>query len=283
MAQINDVKGFIIDMDGVLWHGNHPIVGLGAFFSLLREIGLPFVLATNNASLTQQQYIDKLAKMDVSVIADEVLTSSMATASYLAKQQPEDKKRVFVIGEAGLRAPLEEQGFVLTDLYEVDGNGTMKGADLVVSGLDRTLTWDKLATATLNIKKGAAFYATNADTTLPTELGDVIGNGGTLAALEAATGVEAVSLGKPEPVLYQQALRVLDTTTAETVAIGDRLDTDILGAVNAGMRSILVLSGISSHEELADIDYQPTWVMKDISEITAVLRATFLGDSVENE
>ena len=107
MAQINDVKGFIIDMDGVLWHGNHPIVGLGAFFSLLREIGLPFVLATNNASLTQQQYIDKLAKMDVSVIADEVLTSSMATASYLAKQQPEDKKRVFVIGEAGLRAPLE--------------------------------------------------------------------------------------------------------------------------------------------------------------------------------
>ena len=92
-----------------------------------------------------------------------------------------------------------------------------------------------------------------------------------------------MSLGKPGPVLYQQALRVLDTTTAETVAIGDRLDTDILGAVNAGMRSILVLSGISSHEELADIDYQPTWVMKDISEITAVLRATFLGDSVENE
>ena len=283
MAQINDVKGLIIDMDGVLWHGNHPIAGLGVFFSLLREIGLPFVLATNNASLTQQQYIDKLAKMGVSVTADEVLTSSMATASYLAKQQPEDKKRVFVIGEAGLRAPLEEQGFVLTDLYEVDGNGTMKGADLVVSGLDRTLTWDKLATATLNIKKGAAFYATNADTTLPTELGDVIGNGGTLAALEAATGVKAESLGKPEPVLYQQALQVLDITTAETVAIGDRLDTDILGAVNAGMRSILVLSGISSREELVDIDYQPTWVMKDITEITAVLRATFLGDSVENE
>ena len=161
---------------------------------------------------------------------------------------------MFFIGEAGLRAPLEAHGFVLTDLSEVDGNGTLTGADLVVSGLDRTLTWDQLATATLNINKGAAFYATNADTTLPTELGDVIGNGGTLAALEAATGVEAVSLGKPEPVLYQQALRVLDTTTAETGAIGARLDTDILGAVTAGMRSILVLSGISSHEELAYID-----------------------------
>lgn len=275
MTQIDNVKGLIIDMDGVLWHGNNPIAGLEAFFSVLRDIGLPFVLATNNASLTQQQYINKLAKMGVAVNADEILTSSMATASYLAKQQPADKKRVFVIGERGLREPLEEHGFTLTDLYEVDGNGAMRGADLVVSGLDRKLTWDKLATATLNIKKGAVFYATNADNTLPTELGDVIGNGGVIAALEAVTDVKAISIGKPEPILYQQALRTLGTTQADTIAIGDRLNTDILGAVNAGIRSVLVLSGISDRKELAEVDYEPTWVMEDIQAITAVLQETF--------
>ena len=275
MTQIDNVKGLIIDMDGVLWHGNHPIDGLEAFFGVLREIGLPFVLATNNASLTQQQYIDKLAKMGVAVEANEILTSSMATASYLAKQQPADKKRVFVIGESGLREPLEDLGFILTDLYEVDGNGAMQGADLVVSGLDRKLTWDKLATATLNIRKGAAFYATNADNTLPTELGDVMGNGGVIAALEAATDVKAISIGKPEPILYQQALRTLGTTQADTIAIGDRLNTDILGAVNAGIRSVLVLSGISDRKELAEVGYKPTWVMEDIRAITAVLQSTF--------
>jgi len=280
MTQIENVKGLIIDMDGVLWHGDHPIEGLEAFFTTLREINLPFVLATNNASLTQQQYIEKLAKMGVTVVADEVLTSSMATATYLAKQQPEDQRRVFVIGEAGLKEPLEKHGFTLTDLYEVDGNEAQQGADLVVTGLDRQLTWDKLSTATLNIKKGAAFYATNADTTLPTELGDVIGNGGTIAALEAATGVKATSIGKPEPILYQQALGALGTTQADTVAIGDRLNTDILGAVNAGMRSILVLTGISDQQELSEVDYQPTWVMDDIRAITAVLRETFLNDSM---
>jgi 4-nitrophenyl phosphatase len=283
MAKIDNVKGLIIDMDGVLWHGNNPIAGLNSFFSTIREAGLPFVLATNNASLTQQQYIDKLANMGVEVIADEVLTSSMATASYLAKQQPNDKKRVFVIGESGLREPLSDHGFTLTDLYEVEGNGEMRGADLVVSGLDRTLTWDKLATATLNIKKGAAFYATNADTTLPTELGDVIGNGGTIAALEAATGVKAISIGKPEPILYQQALETLGTSQAETVAIGDRLNTDILGAVNAGIRSILVLTGISDRQELSELDYQPTWVMVDLIAITSALRETCLNDEVEKK
>ena len=283
MAQIDNVKGLIIDMDGVLWHGNIPITGLVAFFAILRKIDLPFVLATNNATLTQQQYIDKLAKMGVTVVADEVLTSSMATASYLAKQQSQDKKRVFVIGEQGLREPLESHGFTLTDLYEVDGNDDMRGADLVVSGLDRMLTWDKLATATLNIKKGAAFYATNVDTTLPTELGDVMGNGGTIAALEASTGVKAISIGKPAPILYQQALQSLGTTQAETVAIGDRLNTDILGAVNAGIRSILVLTGISDRQELSQVDYQPTWVMDDLAAITDVLRDTFLNDAVEKK
>ena len=271
MVNIDNLSGLIIDMDGVLWHGNQAMAGLIDFFACLRDCQLPFVLATNNASLTQQQYIDKLANMGVEVIADEVLTSSMATASYLAEHHPADKRRAFVIGEAGLREPLEAVGFTLTDLYEVTGNGQQRGADVVVSGLDRQLSWDKLATATIHLNNGAAFYATNSDTTLPTELGDVMGNGGTIAALTAATGVSPISIGKPEPILYQQALAILGTTAENTVAIGDRLNTDILGAVNAQMRSIFVLSGISDLAELAQVDYEPTWVMDDITAITAVL------------
>lgn len=275
MMDLKTIDGLIIDMDGVLWHGNNPIDGLIDFFTALRAYAMPFVLATNNASLTQQQYIDKLATMGVTVVADEILTSSMATASYLAKHQAKDKNRVFVIGEDGLRQPLIEQGFTLTDLYQVNQieKGVVdQGADLVVSGLDRKLTWDKLATATLNIRAGAAFYATNADTTLPTELGEVMGNGGTIAALEAATGVKAISIGKPEPILYQQALAILGIEAKNTVAIGDRLNTDILGAVNAGMRSILVLTGVSSEKDIENVDYQPTWIMADIRAITTKLK-----------
>ena len=273
MIKIDNMAGLIIDMDGVLWHGNQPINGLNAFFATLREVSMPFILATNNASLTQQQYVDKLNKMGVEVELDEILTSSMATAQYLAKHH--DKRRVFVIGEEGLRQPLIEHGFVLTDLYQVDQPKkgiSNEGADIVVTGLDRQLTWDKLATATLNINAGADFYATNADTSLPTELGVVMGNGGTIAALEAVTGVKAISIGKPEPTLYEYALEALGTTPENTIALGDRLDTDILGAVNSGMRSILVLTGISSEDDITKVDYEPNWVMADIEAVTAVLK-----------
>ncbi len=275
MEKINNISGLIIDMDGVLWHGNQAVDGLVEFFTTLRELSLPFVLATNNASLTQQQYIDKLGEMGVDITASEILTSSMATAAYLAEHIPKEKQRVFVIGEQGLRQPLLEQGFVLTDLYQVnqpDKHIVDQGADIVVSGLDRQLSWDKLATATLNIKAGAEFYATNSDTTLPTELGEVMGNGGTIAALEAATGIKAISIGKPEPILYQQALAILGSQADNTLAIGDRLDTDILGAVNAGMRSIMVLTGISSEDDIELVDYKPDWLMADITEVAAVLR-----------
>ena len=279
MNKIDDVGGLIIDMDGVLWHGNNPVAGLKEFFMTLRDLSIPFILATNNASLTQQQYIDKLASMGVTVSAKEILTSSMATASYLAEHLPENQRRAFVIGEDGLRKPLIKQGFTLTDLYQVnqpEKNILDQGADIVVSGLDRKLTWDKLATATLNIKAGALFYATNADTTLPTELGEVMGNGGTLAALEAATGVKAISIGKPEPILYQQALALLGTQQHETIAIGDRLDTDILGAVNAGMRSIMVLTGVSSEQDIASLDYEPSWIMADINDVAQNLKHSVL-------
>jgi len=255
-------------MDGVLWQGNQPLPGLIEFFQTLRDRQLRFILATNNASQTPEQYVAKLAKMGVTVAREEILTSAQAAALYLKQSlngNSEKGARVFAIGEDGVRQALTENGFKLCELYELD-------AQFVVCGMDRGLSWDKLATATLNVRAGAKLIGTNPDTTLPTERGITHGNGAILAALQTATGVAPLIIGKPEPLMYQQAMARLQTDPATTAAIGDRLETDILGAVRAGIRSVFVLSGISSREELAGLDYQPTWVMQNIAEVTQALK-----------
>jgi 4-nitrophenyl phosphatase len=274
MEPFTNIQALIIDMDGVLWHGDQPMPGLTDFFQTLRAQQIRFILATNNASLTQEQYVNKLAKMGVEVSHDEILTSSMATALYLSQHHNPAESRVFVIGEDGAKQPLLDHGFTLTDLYELndDKENPNMGAHIVVCGKDSTLTWDKLATATLNIRAGAQFIGTNADTTLPTERGLTHGNGAILAALQAATGVEPIIIGKPEPIIYQQALALLGVDPALTVAIGDRLETDILGAVRTGIRSLMVLSGVSTEEDFKTTDYQPTWVMPDIRAVTQALK-----------
>lgn len=274
MQPFTNIRALIIDMDGVLWHGVQPLPGLADLFQTLRERQIRFILATNNASLTPLQYVSKLAKMGVTVAQNEILTSGIATALYLSERVNPAETRVFVVGEDGATQPLIEHGFTLTGLYEVNnGNSGKKGADIVVCGKDETLTWDKLATATLNIRAGAQFIGTNADTTLPTERGITHGNGAILAALEVATGVTPTIIGKPEPIIYQQALTLLGVEPTETVAIGDRLETDILGAVRTGIRSIMVLTGVSTEDDLKEADYQPTWVMPDIRAVTQALRS----------
>ncbi len=268
----SEIHALIIDMDGVLWHGEQAITGLCEFFQVLRKRKLPFILATNNASHTNEQYIHKLARMGVKVSPKEVLTSAMATASYLASIKDPKTTRVFVLGEQGARQPLLDRGFTLTGIYQLSTPKTPhQGADIVVCGKDETMTWDKLSTATLNLRAGAEFIATNADTTLPTERGLVQGNGAILAALQAATGRTPTVIGKPEPIMYQQALALLGTSADKTMAIGDRLDTDILGAVRTGMHSLLVLTGASQREDLATIDYAPTWIMDDLQAVTKAL------------
>lgn len=277
MGPFANINTLIIDMDGVLWHGDQPIPGLVEFFAILRERKIRFILATNNASQTAEQYVNKLARMGVTVDSAEILTSAMATALYLAQRTQPASTRVFVIGEKGAREPLIEQGFTLTGLYEVNApgdTGPKKGADFVVCGMDRELTWDKLATAALNLNAGAQFIGTNPDTSLPTELGFTHGNGAIIAALQAATGIAPTIIGKPEPLMYQQALALLGVEPTGTLAIGDRLETDILGAVRAGIPSLMVLTGVSSEADLKTSTYQPDWVLPDIRAITAALRET---------
>jgi 4-nitrophenyl phosphatase len=263
---LTGVRALIIDMDGVLWEGARPMPGLQEFFATLRERQIKFVLATNNASQTPEQYLTKLSGFGVAIAREEVLSSAQAAALYLA-QQATDGKRVFAIGEAGVREAFTEQGFTLAELYEVN-------AQYVVVGMDRAVSWDKLATATLNIRAGARFVGTNPDRTLPTERGLTHGNGAILAALQAATEVTPTIIGKPEPTMYQIAMQRLGVDAAHTVAIGDRLDTDILGAVRTGLRSLLVLSGVSTPADVDRSDFKPTWVMRDIREITHTLRET---------
>ena len=274
MESFKNIRALIIDMDGVLWHGTQAIPGLVEFFQTLNDLDIRYILATNNASLTPEQYVLKLANMGVTVSQKQILTSGMATALYLSERVNPKENRVFVVGEEGAIQPLLELGFTLTGLYEVDNSDKpeQKGADIVVCGKDETLTWAKLATASLNIRAGASFIGTNADTTLPTDHGITHGNGAILAALQVATGVTPTIIGKPEPIIYQQALALLGISPDETVALGDRLETDILGAVRTGIRSIMVLTGISSEADLHDSDYQPTWVMPDIRAVTKALR-----------
>ncbi|HFD12743.1 MAG TPA: HAD-IIA family hydrolase [Crenotrichaceae bacterium] len=272
MESLCEARAFIIDMDGVLWHGDQAVEGLVDFFHALNKKNIRFILATNNASLTPEQYVSKLQRMGVSVQASQILTSGMATALYLSEQVTPSATRVYVIGEQGARQPLLDQGFHLTGDYEIySDDRSSVGADVVVCGKDEMLNWDKLATATLNIHAGARFIGTNADTTLPTERGLTHGNGAILAALEAATGVAPTIIGKPEPIMYRQALELLIVNPAQTIAIGDRLETDILGAVRAGIGSILVLSGVSTEAEADAVDYQPTCILEDIRAITRLV------------
>lgn len=258
MGSLSAIRYLVIDMDGVLWHGERPLPGLIPFFEFLRRRGIRFVLATNNASQTPEQYVAKLARMGVAVSREEILNSAQAAAGHLAAIAPKGAT-VYTIGEAGLRQALTEHGFVLGD----------DEAPYVVVGMDRGLTWEKLARATLNIRAGATFIGTNPDLTLPTERGITHGNGAVLAALQAATGVQPIIVGKPEPMMYQQAMARLGGHASDTVALGDRLETDILGAVRAGIGSILVLSGVSTRAQLDGLGYQPDWVFDSIAELTA--------------
>src|SRR5437868_7739115 len=177
MEHLSEMRAAVIDMDGVLWEGDRALPGLIEFFEALRKRQIRFVLATNNASRTPEQYVQKLARLGVSVTAAEIFTSSQATALFLRQHAP-GGGRIYAIGEDGLTRALKEAGFSLCELYKA-------GAEYVVVGMDRGLSWDKLATATIDIRAGAMFVGTNPDLTLPTEHGLTHGNGAILAALQA--------------------------------------------------------------------------------------------------
>jgi len=262
MTELTDLQGWVIDMDGVLWRGETPLPGLEVFFDLLRRRKVGFILATNNARQTADRVQFKLASFGVSIELEEVLTSSVGAATHLQSQLPPGSL-VYAIGERGLIQALEAAGFQVLP--------TAEGAQAVVVGIDSELTWKKLAEAAYAIEKGALFVGTNPDVSFPTERGEAPGNGATLAALTATTGRQPIVFGKPEPHLFKQALARLGTRPEQTAALGDRLETDILGGRRAGLRTILVLTGVTSRTDLEAGDLEPDWVFEDLVELSRAL------------
>lgn len=253
LDKLRSIKSFVIDMDGVLYRGQEPLPGAQDFLNHLQEQGVPFILATNNSTRTPRQYVAKLRAMGIEVTEHHILTSALAAALYLSRIAA-PRAKVYVIGEDGLISAVEEQGFLSTD----------KDVDLVVAGLDSQLTYEKLKIATLAIRAGASFIGTNPDTTLPSDEGLVPGSGAILAALEAATGVRPLIIGKPQPILLRLAMEKLGATPDCTAIIGDRLETDILGGKGVDLITVLVLTGISDREELETSPFQPDLVFDDI-------------------
>ncbi|MBN1873838.1 MAG: HAD-IIA family hydrolase [Anaerolineae bacterium] len=268
---LGDVRAVLADMDGVLWRGDAALPGLHEFFAFLTEHQLPYMLITNNSSRTPQQYVDKLAGMGVHTTPDHILTSALATADYLVTGNPGGivstaGASVYAIGGPGVFEALRARGFHLSD-------GTT--ADYVVIGWDRDLTWEKLATATLLIRRGAALIGTNPDRTFPMERGLVPGNGAQLAALQTATDVAPVIVGKPAPILYQQALARIGAVPETTLMIGDRLDTDILGAARLGLPTALLLSGTTTAEELSNSPICPDIICQDLVQLVNLISKSF--------
>lgn len=262
------IKNLILDMDGVLWRGETPMPGLVAFFDTLRAGGIGFVLATNNATKTAAMYTERLARFGVDVPPHQILTSAEATASYLADLY-EPGSPLYVIGAMGLHDALTAQGFEILSAAAVRAGAA---AVSVVAGLSPLMTYDELAMGAHLMNQGVPFVGTNPDPTFPSEIGPLPGAGAILAMLTTATGVEPTIIGKPGPIVFREAVKRLGSDPSTVAMVGDRLSTDIRGAKAAGLRAILVLSGISTREEAETGPIRPDYIMADITELAAFLR-----------
>jgi len=247
--------GFLIDMDGVIYRGGHLIPGADRFINDLRRADVPFRFLTNNSQRTRRDVATRLQRLGIDVEPEHVYTCAMATARYLARQKPSGT--AYVIGEGGLLNALHENGYAVVD----------KEPDYVVVGEGRTLNFEMVEAALKMILGGAKLIATNLDPNCPTESGLRPGCGATAAMLEVASGVKAFSVGKPSPVMLRGARKELGLTTDQAVVIGDTMETDILGGVQLGFKTILVLSGGARREDLDRYAYRPDMIVDSIDEL----------------
>ncbi len=255
---LREVRHLLVDLDGVLFVGTTALPGAADFIAWLRQRGIAFRLVTNNATLTPRGYVDKLRVMGIEVEEDEVFTSALATALYLRKQR--GTQSAYVIGEEGLFEALRGASVMLESEHP----------DWVVVGLDRKLTYDKLATGALALQRGARFLGTNPDLSLPADAGLLPGAGAIQATLTATTGIRPTVIGKPEPLMLELAMSQLGGDLSNTAMLGDRLDTDIQGAKALGIPSILVLTGVSSRRDIEQSKATPTLVVEDLAELIEV-------------
>ncbi|CAL1519008.1 HAD-IIA family hydrolase [Chitinophaga sp. MM2321] len=249
-------KGFLIDMDGVIYKGSEPIPGAVEFINGLRDKGLPFLFLTNNSQRTSRDVCYKLNKMGFRVNDTDIFTCAMATARYLASKK--ENGTAYVIGEGGLLTELYNAGYSIVD----------DQPDYVIIGEGRTIMLESVDKAINMIMKGAKLIATNLDPNCPMGGGKYrAGCGALVAMLECASGIKAFSVGKPSPVMMRMARKALQLTTDETVMIGDTMGTDILGAGSMGFTTVLTLSGVTHEDDLVHFGYSPDFIIKSVKDL----------------
>jgi NagD protein len=237
--------GFLLDMDGVIYKGKELIPGSADFIQKLRKLNIPFLFLTNNSQRTRRDMALKLGRLGIDVQPDDIFTCAISTARFLAEKNP--NATAYVIGENGLGSALHQNGITVVD----------DDADYVVVGEGRTMNFENIEKAIRLVHNGASLIATNLDTTCPTDQGIRPGCGAIVAMIEAATGKKAFSLGKPSPIMMRMARKQLGLRTDETIMVGDTMYTDVLGAVEMGYRSVLVLSGHTTEADINKYAYRP--------------------------
>jgi 4-nitrophenyl phosphatase len=263
---LSTLRTLLVDGDGVLWRGDRALPGLHRFYEVLKLRGIRWALLTNNNTRTVGQYLDKLARLGVEADAGQVFSSSTVTADYLRKKYGSGTP-VHAVGMSGVIETLLNAGFQVSTGEQMPGHAV----SAVVAGMDRDFNYAKAEVATRLILGGAEFVATNTDGTYPTPEGLSPGTGWVIGALQGATGVRPTVIGKPEAAIFAAALEAMGAGKATTAMIGDRLETDILGAQRAGIATIGVLTGVTSAEQLASSAIQPDIVFQGIADLAEEL------------
>ena len=251
----NAIKGFICDMDGVIYHGNQILPGVREFIQWMQDENKEYLFLTNNRGYTPRELNQKLARMGLDVPEEHFYTSALATAAFLRQQAPGCS--VFAIGEAGLLNALYDAGVTMNDV----------NPDYVVVGEGRAYSLDTLTKATNLVMNGAKLIGANSDVSGPIENGIAPACGALVAPIEMATGRKAYFCGKPNPLMMRTGLRLLGCHSAEAVMIGDRMDTDVISGMESGMSTVLVLSGVSTRETLDTYAYRPSIVLNGVGDI----------------
>ena len=254
-----EIRSWLMDMDGVLVHEENAVPGADGFLARLRELELPFLVLTNNSIYTRRDLSARLRRTGLEVPEEAIWTSALATASFLERQRPGGS--AFVIGEAGLTTALHAAGYTLNE----------RDPDYVVLGETRTYSFERIAQAIRLIGAGARFIATNPDATGPTPDGPLPATGSVAALISRATDVEPYFIGKPNPLMMRSALNAIDAHSETTAMVGDRMDTDIVAGLEAGMHTVLVLTGITSRDEAERFPYRPSRIVDSIADLVAEL------------
>jgi NagD protein len=250
-----EIRSWLIDMDGVLVHEDQAIPGAADFIGRLTEAAIPFLVLTNNSIYTRRDLAARLRASGLGVPEERIWTSANATARFLQEQRPGGT--AFAIGEAGLTTALHEAGYTLTE----------RSPDYVVLGETRSYSFERITAAIRLVAAGARFIATNPDATGPTPQGPLPATGSVAALISRATGVAPYFVGKPNPLMMRSALNAIDAHSETTAMVGDRMDTDVVSGLEAGMHTVLVLTGSTTREEAERFPYRPSRIVESIADL----------------